>query len=75
MQITRQAEMVKAVTFFNCDSCVKKVQKFFDSSRALMGLKISPALLKSLWQAAGAGKGVLSFSDKLHTAGKYTEIT
>ena len=35
-----------------------------------MGLKISPAVLKSLSQAAEAGRGVLSFSDTLQTAGK-----
>lgn len=44
--------------------------KFFESRRALLGLKISPVALKSLSHAAEVGRGVLSFSDKLQTAWK-----
>ena len=44
--------------------------KFSESRHAHLGLKISPAVLKSLTQAAEAGIGVLSFSDKFQTAGK-----
>lgn len=37
---------------------------------ALLGLKTSPVMLKSLSQAAGAGRGVCSFTESLHPAGK-----
>ena len=44
--------------------------KLKKSSLALLGLKTIPAMLKSLSQAAEAGRGVLSFTESLHTAGK-----
>lgn len=44
--------------------------KFPESSLALSGLKTRPAVLKSLSQAAEAGKGVFSFRDSWQTTGK-----
>ena len=43
---------------------------FFEPTQALLSLKISPATLNSLSQAAEAGSAVLNFSDSWHTAGK-----
>ena len=44
--------------------------KFDAFSLALLGLKTNPAILKSLSQAADAGRGVFNLTDNLHTAGK-----
>jgi hypothetical protein len=44
--------------------------KFFEPMHPLFGLKISPATLNSLSQAAEAGSAVLSLSDSWYTAGK-----
>lgn len=46
-----------------------RFSKFSESSLALLGLKIIPAVLKSLSQAAEVGSGVLSLRDRWHTDG------
>lgn len=43
--------------------------KFFELSLPLFAEKMCPAVLKSRSQAADAGKGVLSLSDNLRSAG------
>lgn len=58
---------LKNVLFILKRSWFSKLRVF---KPALLGLKISPALLNSLSQAAEAGRGVFSFTDNLRTAGK-----
>lgn len=63
----RQGKQIYQNCLFNFKR--RRFSKFLEHSLALLGLKIIPAVLKSLSQAAEAGSGVFSLRDRWHTDG------